>query len=75
MEIKESTATIRTLIPSDGHMLIKGPSDAPDRAIIASRVILGAGDSAANWREIPAAEAEAIINAQQQNDDDQPQDQ
>lgn len=61
MEIKESTATIRTLIPSDGHMLIKGPSDAPERAIIASRVILGATDTAANWREIPAAEAEAII--------------
>ncbi len=61
MEIKESTATIRTLIPSDGHMLIKGPSDAPERAIIASRVILGSTDTAANWREIPAAEAEAII--------------
>ena len=61
MEIKESTATIRTIIPSDGHMLIKGPSDAPERAIIASRVILGSTDTAANWREIPAAEAEAII--------------
>ena len=73
MEIKESTATIRTLIPSDGHMLIKGSPDAPERAIIASRVILGSTDTAANWREIPAAEAEAIINAQQQNADDQDQ--
>ena len=66
MEIQETTATIRTLIPSEGHMLIKGTADDPARAIVASRVILGSTDTAANWREITAAEAEQIITAQQQ---------
>lgn len=66
MEVKEKQVTVRRLVPSAGHYLTQNDSElAPKDRVVATGVILAAGDSAENWREIDADEAAAIRTARE----------
>ena len=61
--MQTSTYTVTTITASEGHMLTNAEPVDPQFAIIAETVYLGAGDSASNYREITAEEAEALRQA------------
>lgn len=75
MEIETKHVELRTLTPAAGCFLTQAGDVPVQERVVSENVYLAVNDEPENWREIPAAEAEAIINAQQQNADDQPQDQ
>ena len=61
--MQTSTYTVTTITASEGHMLTNAEPVDPQFAIIAETVYLGAGDSASNYREITAEEAEVLRQA------------
>ncbi|GEM_PF-1317778 len=75
MEIETKHVELRTLTPAAGCFLTQAGDVPAQERVVSEKVYLAVNDAPENWREITAAEAEAIINAQQQNADDQPQDQ
>ena len=58
----ESTIKITKLTASDGHVLTNGQTYGRE-------VYLGKNDKAENWSEITQAEYDAIMSAQEQNDE------
>ncbi|MDE5653433.1 MAG: hypothetical protein K2G75_07130 [Muribaculaceae bacterium] len=58
MEFTEKT--IRSLRPTEGHLLTQAADVADADRIFSTLVYLAVGDSPDNWREIPEAEADAI---------------
>lgn len=61
--MQTSTYTVTTITATEGHMLTQAEAVDPQFAIIAETVYLGVGDSADNYREITADEAEALRQA------------
>lgn len=53
------------LTPSEGYMLTQAAETDIENRIVTSQVILAVNDSPDNWREIPKAEAEAILAQQE----------
>lgn len=51
---------LRTLHPSDGHVLTQNCETPDGERVFASMVQLGSMDSAENWREVTEAEAAAF---------------
>lgn len=58
--MKKETITLTKLIASDGMMLTNGE-------VIGKEVFLGTGDSADNWHEITEAEAQEIMNSEEES--------
>ena len=58
--MKQETITLTKLIASDGMMLTNGE-------VIGKEVFLGTGDSADNWHEITEAEAQEIMNSEEES--------
>lgn len=57
MNINEKT--IRSITPSEGHLLTQADENTSDKARVFSKlVILGKDDSMLNWKEITVEEAE-----------------
>ena len=56
MDIKEET--IRSIIPSEGHLLTQADTSISDNARVFSElIILGNSDSMLNWKEVTVEEA------------------
>lgn len=53
------------LTPDEGYMLTQAAETDIENRIVTSQVILAVNDSPSNWREIPKAEAEAILAQQE----------
>lgn len=51
---------LRTLYPSEGHVLTQNRETPDGERVFASFVQLGSMDSAENWREVTEAEAEVF---------------
>lgn len=58
--MKQETITLTKLIASDGMMLTNGE-------VIGKEVFLGTGDSADNWHEITEAEAQEIMESEEES--------
>lgn len=54
---------VRTLIAETGHVITQAAETLPEgeHRVFASEVVLGAGDSAENWREITDRQARQYI--------------
>lgn len=58
--MKQETITLTKLIASDGMMLTNGE-------VFGKEVFLGTGDSADNWHEITEAEAQEIMESEEES--------
>jgi hypothetical protein len=56
----------RKLTASQGHMLTQNADVEEWQRVLAPYVILGAGDNAANWKEITQEEADAVLARQKE---------
>lgn len=68
--------TLQELKASEGMMLTQAGDVPVTERVVTTLVLLGTGDSAANWREITTAEAEGIKEAKRKaiesTSDDEP---
>lgn len=62
--MKQSEYTTRVLTAEPGHYLTQSADVSDNERVVAENVYLGVNDSADNWREITAEEAETIRAAQ-----------
>lgn len=62
MELQETT--IRRLTPSEAHLLTQASETPLRERIFAPLVILGVGDTEANYKEIPVKEAQELKERQ-----------
>lgn len=58
--MRQTDYTTRVLEPEDGHFLTQAAQIPDSERLVTDRVYLAANDSPDAWREITAAEAEAI---------------
>lgn len=62
--MRQTHYTTRVLEPDEGHLLTQAADIPAAERVVTARVYLAANDSPDAWREITAAEAQAIEAAQ-----------
>ena len=64
--MQQTTYTMRVLVPEEGKYLTQAADDIElsDRVITANKLYLSAQQSPEDWKEISAAEAEALLAEQ-----------